>query len=157
MSLNAVLLKENVPPAAVTQKPPKEAKRLTPGQRVSGSVGDKIPNPDPNQKRKRRQRLYGNVIEECGSKKYRVHFDDGVVRECAANILRLESRSAFLPPDERPPAASAPADEQDHEQDPDDVMEEDERGDPLQEHEEEEGDARCGGRGARGLSRRRHW
>ena len=78
-------------------------KRLLPGQRVSSTVGPLIPNPDQSKKRKRRSRLYGNVIEEASNRKYKVQFDDGEIRVVASNILRIEKASASLPPSERPP------------------------------------------------------
>eukprot|EP00590_Aulacoseira_subarctica_P006420 CAMPEP_0172429606 /NCGR_PEP_ID=MMETSP1064-20121228/51145_1 /TAXON_ID=202472 /ORGANISM="Aulacoseira subarctica , Strain CCAP 1002/5" /LENGTH=62 /DNA_ID=CAMNT_0013175141 /DNA_START=35 /DNA_END=223 /DNA_ORIENTATION=+ len=62
MSSTAVSDKENLPPEKRQQKE-KEAKRLTPGQRVSGSAGEKIPNLDPRQRRQHRKRLFGNVLE----------------------------------------------------------------------------------------------
>ena len=103
MSSTAVSEKEILLLAGVKRK---ETKRTTPGQRVSGTVGEKIPNPDPKQRRQHRKRVYGNVLQECGPKRYKVQFDDGVIRECAANILRIELSSAFLPPGERSPPPS---------------------------------------------------
>ena len=136
MSSTAVSDKENLPPEK-RQRKEKEAKRLTPGQRVSGSVGEKIPNPDPKQRRQHRKRLFGNVLDECGSKRYRVQFDDGKVRECPANILRIERSSAFLSPDERPSPPAERQQEQDINPDPDLAEAEDELGDALKEGDEE--------------------
>ena len=136
MSSTAVSDKENLPPEK-RQRKEKEVKHLTPGQRVSGSVGEKIPNPDPKQRRQHRKRLFGNVLDECGSKRYRVQFDDGKVRECPANILRIERSSAFLPPDERPSPPAEPQQEQDINPDPDLAEAEDELGDALKEGDEE--------------------
>ena len=132
MSSTAASDKKNLP-----EKRQREAKRLTPGQRVSGSVGEKIPNPDPKQRRQHRKRLFGNVLEECGSKRYKVQFDDGKIRECPANILRIERSSAFLPPDERPSPPAEPQQEQDTSTDPDLAEAEDELGDALKEGDEE--------------------
>jgi hypothetical protein len=133
MSSTAVSDKENLPPAGAKRK---ETKRITPGQRVSGSVGEKVPNPDPKQRRQHRKRVYGNVLEECGPKKYKVQFDDGKIRECAANILRIERSSAFLPPGERPPPPSIEK-AGNNNPDPDEEEKEDELGDPFKEGDEE--------------------
>jgi hypothetical protein len=54
-----------------------ERKRLTPGQRVSGSVGALMPNPDVHKKRSLLKKICGNFIGETATKKYRVQFDDG--------------------------------------------------------------------------------
>jgi len=48
----------------------RQPKHITIGQRVSGSVGPLLANPDPSKKRKVRARLYGYVIKEFGSKHY---------------------------------------------------------------------------------------
>ena len=71
MNSTAVSDKENLP-----EKCQRKAKLLTPGPRVSGSVGEKIPNPDPKQQHQHWKWLFGNVLEECGFKRYKVQFDD---------------------------------------------------------------------------------
>ena len=93
--------------SAAAPRVPSIPKRITTGQRVSGCVGEKVANPDPRQKRKVRERVYGNVLEEAGPKKYRVQFDDGVQRDVSSKILRIERATAFLPAGEtRAPRAS---------------------------------------------------
>jgi hypothetical protein len=59
-------------------------------------VGGFIPGPS---KRRRRQRLFGHVIRAVGERCYLVHYDDGQERECASNILKVESSTASIPPD----------------------------------------------------------
>jgi hypothetical protein len=137
-SENAVSDKENQNPVVAMQREKK--KRLMPGQRVSGNVEPLIANPDINKKRQVRKRLYGNVIEEAGNKKYKVQFDDSKVHECHANTLHMEKLSASLPPDERPPPLLASAATMDvaTEADPDNQEEDDEAGDPQKEGDEEE-------------------
>ena len=125
----------------------KARKRLIPGQRVSGSVGDWIPYPNPNLKRKRKAKLYGYVVSESGNGKYHVRFDDGATREVAANILKCESASASLPSSERPlplrstaSASAAIASEiaLGVEEDPDEQESDDECGDPENERSNED-------------------
>jgi hypothetical protein len=43
--------------------------------------------------------LFDNVIRAVGERCYLVHFDDGQERECASNILKVESSSASIPLD----------------------------------------------------------
>jgi hypothetical protein len=45
---------------------PIREKRLVVGARVFGTFGDFYANPDPNVKRRKRQRIYGTVQEACG-------------------------------------------------------------------------------------------
>ncbi len=52
--------------------------RLAVHQRVSGSFGDWMEGPT---KRRRRQRLYGQIVSAVGEKKYLVRFDNGVEKE----------------------------------------------------------------------------
>ena len=49
--------------------------RIRNGTRVSGSHGELRANPNPQIKRRVKQRLYGVVIEATDAKKYRVRFD----------------------------------------------------------------------------------
>ena len=119
---------------------------------MSGSVGKKIPNPDPKQRPQHRKRLFGNVLEECGSKRYKVQFDDGKISKCIANILRIERSSAFLPPDERPSPPADPQQEQDTSTDPDLAEAEDQLGGALKEGNED--GRRCPCLMRRGKSRR---
>jgi len=137
----------NVATADAAAPEKRARKRLIPGQRVSGSVGDWIPNPNPNLKRKRKAKLYGYVVSESGNGKYNVRFDDCVTREVASNILKFESASASLPPSERPlplrttaSASAAIASEValGVEEDPDDRESEEERGDPQNERSNED-------------------
>jgi hypothetical protein len=74
-------------------------KRLSVGARVSGTFGDFYPNPDPNVKRRKRQRIYGVVQEACGPRKYKICFDSGLIVDCFSNTLRLEKSSASVPAD----------------------------------------------------------
>jgi hypothetical protein len=83
----------------MSESAPVREKRLSVGARVSGSFGDFFANPDPNVKRRKRQRLYGVVQEACGPRKYRVCFDSGLIVDCFSNTLRLETSSASLPSD----------------------------------------------------------
>jgi len=71
-------------------------KRLATHQRVSGAYGDFIEGPT---KRRRRQRLYGQIVCAVGEKKYLVRFDNGVEKECSSNTLRVENMNEALPPD----------------------------------------------------------
>jgi hypothetical protein len=76
-------------------------KRLAPNQRVSGAVGEFIEGPS---KRRRRQRLFGHVIQAVGERRYLVRFDNGEEKECASNVLKVESALSSLPPDMPLPA-----------------------------------------------------
>jgi hypothetical protein len=137
---------------AVTRAP-RLPKRLVPGQRVSGSVGPLVENPDASKKRKVRSRLYGNVVEEAGNKSYKVQFDDGQIRSVPSNTLRIEKASASLPPDEHPRPPPTAQGENHDEEDPDAAEEDDERGNPQQEEErvpEEEGEGAEGAEGQGG-------
>jgi len=117
--------------APVARAPAKLPKRLLPGQRVSGSVGKFIDNPR-QLKRKVRERLFGNVLEEVGNKMFKVQFDDGEIRSVKSHILRIEKASALLPLEEIPPAQPSNTSAGEIQEDPDDAEEEDERGDPMQ-------------------------
>jgi len=64
-----------------------QPKCITIGQRVSGSVGPLLANPYPSKKGKVRAFLYGYVINESGSKHYKVQFDDGQTLAVASNSL----------------------------------------------------------------------
>lgn len=123
----------------------RQPKRITIGQRVSGSFGPLVDNPDPSKKRKVRTRLYGYILEESGSKHYKVQFDDGQTLAVASNSLRIERAAANLPPSERSQptsratSATSNDDAADGEvQDPDEAEEEDERGDPQAEAPDDE-------------------
>ena len=69
------------------------------GSRTSGSHGDLITNPDPTKSRRVRQRLFGKVIVAVGPGKWNVHFDNGAVKDCHANTLRIENSEASTAPD----------------------------------------------------------
>ncbi len=84
----------------MSEAPAAREKRLTTGARVSGSFGDFYINPDPNIRRRKRQRIYGIVTGACGPRKYTVQFDCGITLECFSNTLCLESSAASLPPPE---------------------------------------------------------
>jgi len=71
-------------------------KRLHVHQRVSGAVGEYIQGPT---KRRRRQRLFGQIISAVGEKKYLVRFDNGSEKECSSALLRVEKSHESLPPD----------------------------------------------------------
>jgi hypothetical protein len=85
----------NMSEAAATRE-----KRLSTGSRVSGAFGDFYANPDPNIRRRKRQRIFGVVQEACGPRKYKVLFDSGVVIECFSNTLCVETASTSIPLDE---------------------------------------------------------
>jgi hypothetical protein len=110
----------------------RQPKRITVGQRVSGSVGPLVSNPDSSKKRKVRTHLFGYIIEESGRKHYKVQFDDGQILAVASNSLRIERASANLPPCECPQPSSQAASSVDvaEGEDPDEAEEDDERGDP---------------------------
>ena len=76
----------------------RQCKRLLTGSRVSGAFGDFYDNPDPNIRRRKRQRIYGTVTGACGERKYTVQFDCGKVIDCFSNTLRVENSTASLPP-----------------------------------------------------------
>ena len=78
-------------------------KRLAPNQRVSGAVGDFMEGPA---KRRRRQRLFGHIIQAVGERRYLVRFNNGEEKECASNILKVESALTSLPPDMPMPAVT---------------------------------------------------
>ena len=84
----------------MSEAPAAREKRLATGARVSGSFGDFYINPDPNIRRRKRQRIYGIVTGACGPRKYTVQFDCGKTLECFSNTLRLESCAASLSPPE---------------------------------------------------------
>jgi len=77
-------------------------KRLEVGCRVSGSYGEYRPNPNPNIKRRVRERIYGHIICAVDHKKYKVRWDDGREAEVFSNCLSKELPSAALPPDHPP-------------------------------------------------------
>jgi hypothetical protein len=83
----------------MSESVPVRKKRLTVGARVSGTFGDFYPNPDPNIKRRKRQRIYGIVQDACGPRKYTVCFDSRLIAECFSNTLRLEASSTSIPTD----------------------------------------------------------
>jgi hypothetical protein len=57
-------------------------------------------------KRRRRQRLFGHIIQAVGERRYLVRFNNGEEKECASNILKVESALASLPPDMPMPAVT---------------------------------------------------
>jgi len=83
----------------------RQPKRLLAGARVSGAFGDYYDNPNPDVRRRKRQRIYGTVVQACGERQYTVRFDCGKVIECFSNTLRVENRAASLPPSELQAAA----------------------------------------------------
>jgi hypothetical protein len=83
----------------MSESAPVREKRLSVGARVSGTFGDFNPNPDPNIKRRKRQRIYGVVQVACGPRKYTVCFDSGLIAECFSNTLRLETCSTSITTD----------------------------------------------------------
>lgn len=78
-------------------------KRLAVHQRVSCACGEWIPGPT---KRRRRQRLFGQIVRAVDGKKYLVRFDNGHEQECHSNSLKVEGIHEALPPDVIPPAPS---------------------------------------------------
>jgi hypothetical protein len=79
---------------------PRQPKRLTVRQRVSGCVGNLIPNPNDPNKRQVCEQLHGNVVAEAGPKRYKVQFDNGSLLDIPSNSLRIERPSAFVPQNE---------------------------------------------------------
>ncbi len=65
-------------------------------QRVSGAVGDYVEGPT---KRRRWQRLHGNIDSTVGELRCLVKFDNGLEKECALAVLRVERTHSSLPPD----------------------------------------------------------
>ncbi|MFO0446461.1 MAG: hypothetical protein ACK51L_02220 [bacterium] len=74
-------------------------KRLEVGTRVSGSVGNFIPNHDNSKRRRLRERWFGYIISAVGTNKYLVRFDNGEEKECASSLLKKERLNASVPPD----------------------------------------------------------
>jgi hypothetical protein len=120
----------------------RQPERITIGQRVSGNVGLLVSNPDPNKKCKMRTRLCGYIVEESGSKHYKVQFDDGQILAIPSNSLWIERASANLPPSEchQPDPHTASSDDVAEDEDPDEAEEDDERGDPQGEANDENDD-----------------
>jgi len=80
------------------EAPAGREKRLAAGDaRVSGSFGDFYANPNPNIRRRKRQRIHGIVTGACGPQNYTVQFDCSQTLECFSNTLCLESSVASLP------------------------------------------------------------
>jgi hypothetical protein len=114
-----------VAPSEGTSTTRERVKRLEVGCRVSGSFGEYRPNPNPNIKRRVRERIFGHIICAVDRKKYKVRWDDGRETEVFSNCLSKESLSAALPPDlppsrqqdnpELPPQGQAQADEEEEE------------------------------------------
>jgi hypothetical protein len=50
--------------------------------------------------------LFDYIIEESGSKPYKVQFDDGPILAVVSEKLQIEQASANLPPSEHPQPAS---------------------------------------------------
>ncbi len=84
----------------MTDPPVRQPKRLLTGARISGPFGEFFDNPDPNIRRRKRQRIYGTVTGACGERKYTIKFDCGKILECFSNTLRLENATASLPPED---------------------------------------------------------
>jgi len=82
-----------------------QPKQLLTGARVSGAFGDYYDNPNPDVRHRKRQRVYGTVVQACGKRQYTVRFDCGKVIECFSNTLRVENRAASLPPSKLQAAA----------------------------------------------------
>jgi hypothetical protein len=84
----------------MTDQPVQQPKRLLTGARVSGPFGEFLDNPDPNIRRRKRQRIYGTVTRACGEQKHTIKFDCGKILECFSNTLHLENAMASLPPED---------------------------------------------------------
>ena len=98
-------------------------KRIAVHQRVSGSFGDYIEGPT---KRRRRQRLYGQVVSAVGEKKYLVRFDNGLEKECSSNSLRVEKIHESIPPDVIPPQPATIREERELEEQAEDAADQEE-------------------------------
>ena len=70
---------------------------LVTGSRVSGLHGTLVANPDPAKKRKVRERIYGYVLGSTSLSKFRVKFDNDLIKECASRSLKIEPMTAALP------------------------------------------------------------
>jgi len=100
LSFHWLIVKLNM---AVEQR--RQTKRLLTGTHVSGSFGEYYDNPNPDVQRRKRQRIYGTLVQACGERKYTVQFDCGMVMKCYSHTLCLENQASSLPPSELQAAA----------------------------------------------------
>jgi len=93
-------------------------KRVLIGSRVSAKVGKLVTNPKGAHCRRVRESVLGNVVEAVGTKKYKIQFDDGQIKDVHSNALTLEESTSGIPV----PETLSPANEESME-DPDDEAE----------------------------------
>jgi hypothetical protein len=75
----------------------RQLKRLTVRQRVSGSVGNLIPNPNDPNKHQVCERIYFKVVADSEPKRYKVQFDNGSLLDIPSKSLCIETSTAFSP------------------------------------------------------------
>ena len=77
------------------------AGRISVGCRVEGCYGPLVPNPNPNVKRRVRDRVVGTVLRAAGQHKWAVQFDfDGKVKTVASSGLKIVPQQSAIPLDE---------------------------------------------------------
>ena len=77
------------------------AGRISVGCRVEGCYGPLVPNPNPNVKRRVRDRVVGTVVQAAGQHKWVVQFDfDGKVKTVASSGLKIVPQQSAIPLDE---------------------------------------------------------
>jgi hypothetical protein len=67
---------------------------------VSGSHGPLVVNPKPRVKHRVHQKLFGTVIEAVDKNRYKVRFDDGSIKDCFSNTLKIEKEGTGIPASE---------------------------------------------------------
>ena len=68
------------------------------GSRISAACGELIPNPKGEKFRRLRERLLGTVKKSIGGNQYEITFDDGSTKQLKSSTLRIEPKTAGLPP-----------------------------------------------------------
>ena len=77
------------------------------GCRVEGSHGPLLPNPNPNAKRRVREKVAGTVLKASGLHQWDVLFDfDGKVKQVSSRSLRIVPTQSSIPVDEITPSTS---------------------------------------------------
>ena len=72
-------------------------KMIIVGSRASGKYGELIENAKGPSFRRMRDWVLGNVVKSVGPNKYQVKFDNGVVKDVASNVLRIEEDDSGIP------------------------------------------------------------
>lgn len=70
------------------------------GSRVSEKYGDLVQNPKGAQFRRARDWVLGNVMKSIDNNRCEVKFDNGVVKECSSQALRIEEATSGMPAEE---------------------------------------------------------